>query len=497
MSEVAIEWVVTWLWQASILTLLVTGALKLASGLSAATRFVVWWAALLAVLALAPLSMSQTGWVETGLQPAGHLPETVLSTQSVDSHPEVANPVILLPRPPVWLVSGLALLWAASASRRLVGFARDLVALARAKRRSVPVSRQLERQLHLWNSVRGRGRRTRLCVSEQVSAASMLGFRTPVIAISRRMVESLNRDELDRIVLHEFGHVQRRDDWTGAAQVIVEALFAWHPAVWWIGRQLHLEREVASDDWVVARTATPRAYASCLAKVARLARTSTHPALAQGAMWPRRTLTVRVKRLLSAHRSVTTRPTRAAVAVGVAGIAVTSTALGLMPPVLGTLQGNGDEIDPLPASALTAVLTTPADPGLALSSALSALGAADSSAGSTTQPPSAEGVPIPEVALADLPLAPLPAEPRPPDAVVGEVPRLASTSLRLDIAPPPIPVGVGSLRRTSNIEPPGKKPWDHVASVGRTVGDRATRASRATAFAVRDAAVSIAKVFRR
>ena len=277
MTEAGVVWAVTWIWQGAVLTLVVAGALKLAGDLSAATRFVVWWVTLLAVLTLAPLAMTKAG--EPGLAAAHRVNEAVLSTASTGDE---ATPAILLPRPPVWLVPGLAFVWAAAAGRRLVGFIRELAALSRAKRRCVPLSRKLERRLSLWETVRGQGRRTRLCVSDQVPAASMLGFGTPVIALSSRLIGSLSGDELDRIVLHEFGHVQRCDDWTGAAQVMIEALVAWHPAVWGIGHQLHLEREVACDDWVVARTATPRAYASCLAKVAGLTRASRHGALAPG-----------------------------------------------------------------------------------------------------------------------------------------------------------------------------------------------------------------------
>ena len=499
MTEAGVVWAVTWIWQGAALTLAVAGALKLAGGLSAATRFVVWWVTLLAVLALAPLAMTKARAGEPGSEAAHHVNEAVLSTASTGDE---AEPVILLPRPPVWLAPGLAFVWAVTVGRRLVGFIRELAALSRAKRRCVPVSRKLERQLSLWETVRGAGRRTRLCVSDQVSAASMLGFGTPVIAISSRLIGSLSGDELDRIVLHEFGHVQRRDDWTSAAQVMIEALVAWHPAVWWIGRQLHLEREVACDDWVVARTATPHAYASCLAKVAGLTRASRHGALAPGAVRSRRTLRIRVDRLLTAHRSITTRPARTAVAVGGVGVVITSTALGLSPPLLGTLQN--DVLEPLRASALSAIVALPAGAGRAIRSTLRELDAADD----TTPPattivvprPSPRATLIPEVAFADLTLEPLLREPRPTGdaAGAGEPPRLASTILRLDIATaPPGPAGLQRVSTNPGAKRPGKGPWRHVANAGRVVGDRAGRAGRATALAFRDAGVSIANVFRR
>src|SRR5258708_12329696 len=44
----------------------------------------------------------------------------------------------------------------------------------------------------------------------------------------------------------------------------VRVLFFLRPAVWWIEKRISVEREMACDDAVVAETANPRGYASCL-----------------------------------------------------------------------------------------------------------------------------------------------------------------------------------------------------------------------------------------
>ena len=74
---------------------------------------------------------------------------------------------------------------------------------------------------------------------------------------------------LDLIVLHEYAHVARYDDRDRLVQASIEAVFAWHPVVWWIARRLDDERERACDDWVVDRTGRPVEYARCLVAVAR------------------------------------------------------------------------------------------------------------------------------------------------------------------------------------------------------------------------------------
>ena len=493
MSETAIVWAATWIWQAMVLTIVVAAALKLAPAVSAATRFVVWWTALVAVLTLIPLAIPERGWVEPG--PASDSPasETVPAAPTLQS--DVRPAVMLVPQPPLWLVPLLACAWAAAVGRRLIGLIREVTTIADVKRRCASVPWRLERRLPLWAAARAQGRQARLGVSRDVAAASMLGFGTPVIAVSNQIIESLSRDDLDRIVLHEYAHVQRRDDWTGGMQVIIEALFAWHPAVWWIGRQLRLEREVACDDWVVARTATPHTYAKCLTRVAGVAHTARRRALALGVVRSRRTLSVRVDRLLDSNRRVTLRPTRAAVAASTVGLAVAATALGLLPPLLGIVDHDGAAF--LPASPVSTIVTAPREISVRGLASLRRSEVADT-VRSPAPPPTERRAPIPDVALADLILMPLELERRPSHSEISEAPRLTSRDLRFDtVTIPEIPANRGyRADPQQRVEQPGRAPWMRVADAGRAVGGGATRASRATVIALREAGLSIARLFR-
>ena len=47
-------------------------------------------------------------------------------------------------------------------------------------------------------------------------------------------------------------------------------MVGWHPALWWIDRRLHVEREIACDEMTVAITGSPKTYAECLVKLASL-----------------------------------------------------------------------------------------------------------------------------------------------------------------------------------------------------------------------------------
>jgi hypothetical protein len=91
-----------------------------------------------------------------------------------------------------------------------------------------------------------------------------------VIAVAPSLVTTLNADELDRVVIHEWAHVQRRDDLVNIVQVFVRIVAGWHPAAWWIERRLHLEREIACDEMTIDVTGSAKLYATCLVKLADL-----------------------------------------------------------------------------------------------------------------------------------------------------------------------------------------------------------------------------------
>jgi hypothetical protein len=143
-------------------------------------------------------------------------------------------------------------------------------ALRRARRECRPLSPDIEARLGCWLAARAKGRRTRLVVSEHVTSAAVLTGAAPLIALAPRLLEHLGDAELERVIIHEWAHVQRRDDLTHLAQLAICAFVGWHPAVWWCDRQLHLEREIACDQFTAALTGSAKAYVACLAKLATL-----------------------------------------------------------------------------------------------------------------------------------------------------------------------------------------------------------------------------------
>lgn len=76
--------------------------------------------------------------------------------------------------------------------------------------------------------------------------------------------------QLETVIEHELCHLRHRDNLTAAIHMFVEAVFWFYPLVWWIGRRMVEERELACDEEVVRRSGEPRVYAEAILNVCKL-----------------------------------------------------------------------------------------------------------------------------------------------------------------------------------------------------------------------------------
>lgn len=141
-----------------------------------------------------------------------------------------------------------------------------------------------------------------LLVSKHLEVPTAIGFHKPAIILPAWLIESTPVEELKYILLHEMAHLSRRDDWTNLAQKILKAVLFFLPSVWWIERKLSLDREMACDDVVLARSGSARGYAECLARVAEKSFLRRQLVLAQAAVGRVRQLTTRVAMILDPNR---------------------------------------------------------------------------------------------------------------------------------------------------------------------------------------------------
>jgi beta-lactamase regulating signal transducer with metallopeptidase domain len=67
------------------------------------------------------------------------------------------------------------------------------------------------------------------------------------------------------LLAHELAHLRRRDHWVRLFELLVTALFWWHPVVWWAKRELREAEEQCCDAWVLwALPESAKTYALAL-----------------------------------------------------------------------------------------------------------------------------------------------------------------------------------------------------------------------------------------
>jgi beta-lactamase regulating signal transducer with metallopeptidase domain len=303
----------TWLWQGLAVAGLTVLLLRLLPHLNAATRHAIWWAGLVAVLCI-PLVLA-VGAVRH-LLPGVPPPSLRGGVQ----------PALVLPPAPDWVGLLCASAWILTALCGFIRVVHGCCVVRALGRSSTPFDTARERQLPLWSQTRGHARRsTELRISEGLAGACALGFRRPVIVVGRTLVERLDDAALDQVVMHEYAHLERYDDWLQLFQAVARAVGGLHPAVCWLSRRIDLDREAACDDHVVARTGAAREYASALLEAAVAAGPRpTAIVSVPGATLRASALRRRVARLLDPARAAGTRATPMA-------------AMGMLLPVLAIL----------------------------------------------------------------------------------------------------------------------------------------------------------------
>lgn len=237
------------------------------------------------------------------------------------------------------------ILWMLGATLMAVRLIRSYLSLRRLRLESQPLAENYQRRLKHWSMTYGMRRTVRLRGSNQISVPLMLGLRKTAILFPERLIDRLAENEFDQVLLHELAHVRRRDDWGNLAQKLIEAIFFFHPVVWWVGRQLSAERECACDQWVVSVMGGHRAYASCLAKLFELTKTPTSTLLATGVMPVKSHLSRRIETILKSRRQVSARLSAAGFFLSLCLLLVSMIQLGRLSPLIAVSASENSAVE--------------------------------------------------------------------------------------------------------------------------------------------------------
>lgn len=169
----------------------------------------------------------------------------------------------------------------------------------------------------------GLNKRVLLRVSSAIAGPVTVGTLRALVLLPLSAVTSLGADELEMVFAHELAHIRRADFLWNLVQTLVETLFFFHPAVWWISGRVRAERELCCDDLALSVCPNPVVYASALFHLEEQRSRQMRLAMALDGNQSAQTLRMRIARILGEPTAPAPRSLRPfSLAAVFAGLAV-------------------------------------------------------------------------------------------------------------------------------------------------------------------------------
>jgi beta-lactamase regulating signal transducer with metallopeptidase domain len=328
-AQISVERALNALPEGFLIAIFAWALLRILRKQNSGTRFAVWFLALLTIAALPMLAFFGR---EVSLS------ATASSLESVRPALTVAGN---------WAVF-IFLAWAMGAGIALTRLASGVWRLDQLRRSCTPISTtDLDPIVHATLNAIGASTSSEsgsqfgpargtisIATSDSLRVPAAIGFWKRTIVLPAWVLRELSPQDLNVILLHESAHLRRWDDWTNLAQKLVSALFFFHPAVWFIEKQLSVEREMACDDAVLAETANPGRYAECLVSLLEKSLAHRRWSMAQAAVHRAREASLRLAQILDTKRSKATGLWKPAIGIFSAFALACVMAVQMAPPLV-------------------------------------------------------------------------------------------------------------------------------------------------------------------
>ena len=260
MTSLAWSALVNHLWQSTLFAIAVWMAAQALRHNGARVRFWLWMAA--SAKFLIPLSLLMSVGQQFQWRDA---PVVVQGTASFVVEDVLTPATGVVPRPPAlpqstpFPPSLLLAVWATGTAVVLASWWRQWIPIRSALRRATTVR------------LDGQDEATDLMVmcSPSMPEPGVVGILRPRLILPSGIVERLTPAQLRALIVHERCHIRCYDNITAAIHMVVEAIFWFHPVVWWIEARLVDERERACDEAVLQAGGRPQDYAEGILEVCR------------------------------------------------------------------------------------------------------------------------------------------------------------------------------------------------------------------------------------
>jgi bla regulator protein blaR1 len=299
-SIAALGWMLVHaLWQSTLLVMLAAVTLYLLRKRSAQLRY---------LSAVAFLSLQVLASIATFTYYLGQLrPSPItgyrtlqnnLISQAVEIRP-VAYSISFEVKIQIWLASHmqeLVVCWLIGAAILLIRFAGGWLITERLRwQSSVVMDREWRARFGVMLAKMNIARSIEFRQSARIVTPMVVGALRPVVLIPAGLLTGFSTSQIEAILAHELAHIRRNDYLLNLFQSLVEVVFFFCPAIWWLSNRIRVERENCCDDIALGICGDKMSLAHALVKVAEW-QSTPHLAMAFASRKPM--LLMRVQRVL-------------------------------------------------------------------------------------------------------------------------------------------------------------------------------------------------------
>jgi len=307
-------------WQIAVLVVVVAGVALLLRNRSAHVRYLLW------LIVLAKCLVPPLLTVPLAVLPVQRAVITFAPTEPIAVEPARTSaavaptqpvPVIVKHTPTFTLRQWLAIGW-------IVGVAMFiLMAMAKAlrtelwlRRERKPLPTGLQSEIKDLFANLGVRISPKVWLVEGIGQPFVWGLLRGSIYLPGNFVKANNAGHRRGILGHELSHILRFDATVNLLQVMAQALFWFHPLVWWANKRIRAEREKCCDEMAIAHLGTQaRDYSDAIVNILISESESTRPVPSLAVAGPVKNIEERIKTMLKPGKKFYKRPSLPVAAV--------------------------------------------------------------------------------------------------------------------------------------------------------------------------------------
>ncbi len=163
--------------------------------------------------------------------------------------------------------TALLVIWQVLFLYQLVHFSRGIYRVRRLRRDALLISPS---EIGIAGSMIEPPHRVVLLKSTAIDDPVTVGVFHPAIILPSKVIPALDEPDLTAILVHEYGHIRRKDFLVHLLCQLTALPVAWHPGIQYLMSKISQTRELACDDYAAIHLGRRIAYARTLLRLASL-----------------------------------------------------------------------------------------------------------------------------------------------------------------------------------------------------------------------------------